>query len=182
MTANEGGELFSRPLKTVRVLARKKQLAHRVLSHGTESALTQCTRQAPECTKSADSPHSRRGRSMVVVLGQTDIDNAVRAWLSKILENHSVSQVSRWMGYERSRTQLRGYMAREDLGFRVEWIAQIAAGLGISTADALTQIRDCLIKLPARQESPLPGKRERQVSSSEHDEARPSARGAKKAV
>lgn len=118
---------------------------------------------------------------MVVVLGQTDADEALRAWLSKILEKHSISQVSRWMGYEKSRTQLRGYMAREDLAFRIEWIAQIAAGIGISTAEALQEIRDCLIKLPSQQASPLPGKRERQGASSEHDEPRPATRGAKKA-
>lgn len=133
-------------------------------------------------TKSVPSSLAGRRRTLGSVLGATQLDEAVRAWLAQILEDHKRVQVSRWMGYKKSRTQLDGYMKHENLAFRVEWIEKIAAGLGISTEQALVEIRDKLRDLPkpatVTPASPLAGKNARLAEQSSEQ---PQGRSAKKA-
>ena len=99
----------------------------------------------------------------------TDIDDAVRRWLGRILETHSQTEVSRWMGYggssgaNPSRSQVKGYLeCKPDRHFKIAYIAAIAAGLGITSSEAWIQIYDEL--LAARQKSPLPGREDRQIA------------------
>ena len=99
----------------------------------------------------------------------TDIDEALRRWLRRILESHSQTEVSRWMGYggpsgvNPGRAQLERYLRGDpNRFFRVSHIATIAAGLGITSSEAWIQIYDEL--LAARQKSPLPGREDRQVA------------------
>ena len=98
----------------------------------------------------------------------TDVDEALRRWLRRILEHHSQTEVSRWMGYggssgeNPSRVQLERYLRGDpNRFFRASHIAMIAAGLGITSSEAWIQIYDEL--LAARQKSPLPGREDRQV-------------------
>jgi methionine synthase II (cobalamin-independent) len=100
------------------------------------------------------------------VADTTELDEAVRAWLRKLTDkkepvHFSKSEISRWMGYEESRTQLDNYLAGgEKRNFTVAYIAKIAEGMKITPAEAWMQIYDEIPK--GRRRSPLHGKAERE--------------------
>lgn len=97
----------------------------------------------------------------------TDIDEAIRKWLRYLLETHSKREISAWMGYggesggNPSRSQLDGYLRRDaNRHFKAAYIAGIAAGLGITSGEALLQI---FAELPrGHRSSPLPGRSDRE--------------------
>jgi hypothetical protein len=166
MTVKNSSEIGSCLLETD--TASLEVDAKRVVTHDPQYAPYQCSVNSDQRTLSADCSEMRDTVRMRGVAGASELDDAVRIWLAPIVEEMGKSQVSRWMGYQRSRTQLDGYMARKgNLAFRVEWIASIAAGLGISTDEALSQIRDVLRDMKrAAAASPLPGRAERLAKQS----------------
>jgi hypothetical protein len=131
-------------------------------------------------TVTAVSSVARTAGTLYDVADSTELDEAVRAWLRGLIDktrpvHYSKSEISRWMGYEESRTQLDGYLAgAETRNFTVAYIAKIAVGMGITPAEAWMEIYDEIPK--GRRRSPLPGKAER-----EREQPRESPPGARRA-
>lgn len=179
MTAKRLGEIAPRTGQPLGVVESEERGSERVDGHASQTAPYLCSGQDPTRTVLAVSSVRQRARTLAPVPGTSTLDDAVRVWLARVLEKHSVSEVSRWMGYQKSRTQLRGYLNREDLAFRVEWIQRIAEGLGITPDAALLEIRDIVIRLREAAASPLPGRAARLAEQPEEPQRGPSARKAK---
>jgi hypothetical protein len=179
MTTKRFGELTPRSRETLGMVDGEEGGTERVHGHASHTAPNMCSGQDPMRTVLAVSSVTRRARTLAPVPGTSLLDDAVRIWLARVLEKHSISEVSRWMGYQKSRTQLRGYLAREDLAFRVEWIQRIAEGLGITPDAALLEIRDIVIRLREAAASPLPGRAARLAEQPEEPQQDPAAKKAK---
>lgn len=187
MTAETRRQILSRPLQPVRVIKRKEVLAQRVPCHATQSAPQRCACQAYPRTESESSSVAKDAYTLEDV---TELDEAVRRWLRGLLEEHSKSEIARWMTVDTaterkkpSRTQLDGFLAAKDnepRNFTVAYIARIASGLGITPGEAWMQIYDEIPK--ERRRSPLPGRADREAElASEPPERQPAIQSSKKA-